>query len=133
MAWQWTAWQWTVQGLGNERLDVEAMGMDVMTATRRQWNTTATARNGLSMAGVTATAMDGLAMDRSAMDGLAMDGASAWLWTAQRQRGGNGRIVGDATAAGRCDGNGRLNCDGLGWEFRSEFREIPRLIRFRTF
>ncbi len=29
--------QWTARGLGDERLDVEATRMDVVTATQRQW------------------------------------------------------------------------------------------------
>ena len=37
LAWRWTARRWTARGLGDERLDVEATGMDVVTATRRQW------------------------------------------------------------------------------------------------
>jgi hypothetical protein len=52
--------------------------MDVVMATQRQWNATATAMNGLAMAGAMATAMDGLAMVVSAMDGSAMDCARAW-------------------------------------------------------
>jgi hypothetical protein len=48
-----------------------------------------------------------------------MDGARAQLWTAQRQRGGNGQLVGNATATGQCNGDGRLDCNGnerLGYE-----------------
>jgi hypothetical protein len=42
LAWQWTAWRWTARrwtarGLGDEQLDIEATGMDVVTATQRQW------------------------------------------------------------------------------------------------
>jgi hypothetical protein len=73
---------------------------------------TATAMNGLAMAGAMATAMDGSAMDGSAMDGLAMDGTRAWLWTAWQQCNGDGRLVRDATATGWRNGDGRLDCDG---------------------
>jgi hypothetical protein len=51
--------------------------MDVVTVTRVNGSATATAMNGLAMAGATATAMDGLAMD-----GLAIDCARAWQWMA---------------------------------------------------
>jgi hypothetical protein len=100
-----------LDGNGNKRLGYgrlrdercDGLAMDSLMATQwrwmswRKWDVDGSAT-------ATATAMDG-----SVMDDSAMDGARAWLWTSQQQRDGDGRLVGNATATGRRDGDGRLD------------------------
>jgi hypothetical protein len=83
------AWQWTVWGLGNEQLDVKAMGMDVMMATQRWWKRNG---NGNEWLGNGRLSNGRRWMARRWM---------AWQWTARQwmaQELGYGRLDGNTTA-----------------------------------
>jgi hypothetical protein len=106
------AWQWTARGLGYEWLDIEAMGMDLVTATWCQWKRNS---NGNEWLGWLAQRRRQW-MARQWMAWRWM----AWRWTAQGI--GNGWHYGNATTMewpngdwqldGRLDGNA-MAMDGL--------------------